>query len=449
MLTDKSNLNSDYFENDLNLLQNFIDINESLEGKHPLEIGMQKWENMRLISLDLTANQLTHIPKDICIIAENLIELDLSNNSICPPYPECIESIDKQEMSLCSNYNCPEGYDNIEGRCYYQMHLQILQDIIDSNASLQGLKPLEIAKDIGLQKWESGHLNRLILSGNQLTDIPESICDVASQLAAFDISNNSICPPYPACIENIGYQNTHDCVQLISCPEGYITFDERCYFNKDLQVLIDFTKLNPAIEDYQPLMLGYQIWKSNRLQLLNLDGLGISLVPESIQNLEHLEYLNLNNNKLNTLPETLCKIYPNLIWIDLTNNYLCQPYINCFDYIGQQNTENCQKDYCTVGYQEYDEECYYQKDLAVLQDFIDENVSLSGRKPLDIGVQKWKNMRLDFLYLGVNELTVIPESICGIYTNISDINISRNKICPPYPACITEIVNKQDTSNCP
>ena len=97
----------------------------------------------------------------------------------------------------------------------------------------------------------------------------------------------------------------------------------------------------------------------------------------------------------------------------------------------------------------YGEKCYYNKDLSVLQDFIDQNVSLSGRKPLEIGVQKWKNMRLDFLYLGVNELTEIPESICEIYTNLSAINISRNKICPPYPACITEIVKEQDTSNCP
>ena len=177
--------------------------------------------------------------------------------------------------------------------------------------------------------------------------------------------------------------------------------------------------------------------------------LGISTVPESIQDLEHLEYLNLNNNKIQILPEVLCKIYPNLIWIDLANNQLCPPYINCFDYIGQQNTENCQHDYCPFGYTEINEECYYQKDLAVLQDFIDQNVSLAKREPLEIGVQKWKNMRLNFLYLGVNELTMIPESICEIHTNLSAINISQNKICPPYPACIMDIVINQDTSNCP
>ena len=102
-----------------------------------------------------------------------------------------------------------------------------------------------------------------------------------------------------------------------------------------------------------------------------------------------------------------------------------------------------------LGTFQYDGKCYFQKDLEVLEDFIYLNISLEGRKPLEIGVQKWKNMRLDFLYLGVNNLTVIPESICEIYANLSAINISRNKICPPYPACITAIVKEQDTSSCP
>ena len=175
----------------------------------------------------------------------------------------------------------------------------------------------------------------------------------------------------------------------------------------------------------------------------------ILTVPQTIQNLDSLEYLNLSNNKLKELPETLCNIYPNLIWIDLANNHICPPYIICFNYIGQQASESCQYDYCPIDYKEINGECYYQQDLTVLQDFIDNNASLEGRKPHEIGVQKWKNMHLDFLYLGVNELTVIPESICEIYTNLSAMNFSQNKICPPYPDCITEIITDQDTSNCP
>ena len=160
-------------------------------------------------------------------------------------------------------------------------------------------------------------------------------------------------------------------------------------------------------------------------------------------------YLNLSNNTIRMLPQALCKIYPNLFGVDLGNNQLCPPYTNCFDYIGYQNTENCLHDYCPYGYTEIDKECYYNEDLAILRGFIDNNISLAGREPLEIGLQKWKNMRLDVLYLGVNELTVIPENICEIYGNLSLLNISNNMICPPYPDCILEIVGEQDTSSCP
>ena len=85
----------------------------------------------------------------------------------------------------------------------------------------------------------------------------------------------------------------------------------------------------------------------------------------------------------------------------------------------------------------------------VLKDFIRLNKSLSDRKPLEIGVQKWKNMRLDFLYLGVNELNVFPESICSIAHNLSTLNISQNNVCPPYPICVEDFVGEQNTSECP
>ena len=118
IITNISNIDSVYFQNDLNILQKFIDENENLTGKHPLEIGHQKWENMRLISLDLSNSQLTHIPTEICSIAENLKKFDLGNNSICPPYPYCIEYVDNQETSRCSNYTCPEKYIDIEPSAY-------------------------------------------------------------------------------------------------------------------------------------------------------------------------------------------------------------------------------------------------------------------------------------------------------------------------------------------
>ena len=461
-----------YYKNHLDVLQDFIDTNESLKNLEPQNIGTQAWEDGKLIylylrdhllttlpdsigllsslnHLNLQKNKLTAIPNGICSLYLHHTEINLMDNNICPPYPSCIEYISQQNTKSCALFNCPDEYMEIDGECYNKEHIKVLQTIIDNNESLNGLSPLDLGQEIGYQHWENGKLISLRLMSNGLTNLPEAVCHIYPELHTFDVSHNFICPPYPSCIEYLGTQQTPACNPFVSCSEEEIAIDETCYYNKDIQVLIDFITLNSAIVDYKPLNLGYQIWEGNRLKILHLDGLEISNVPESIQNLDSLEYLNLNNNKLKILPESLCSIYSNLIWIDLTNNYLCPPYIDCFDYIGQQNTGKCQYDYCPFGYKEIDGECYFEKDLTVLQDFIDTNISLLGRGPLEIGVQKWKNMSLDFLYLGVNELTIVPESICEIYNNLSVINISQNKICPPYPACIMEIIGEQDTSSCP
>ena len=196
-------------------------------------------------------------------------------------------------------------------------------------------------------------------------------------------------------------------------------------------------------------MLGYQIWEKNRLELLYLVGMEITRIPDSISNLNALKYLDLNGNDLADLPQSICTLYPQLISVDLTNNKFAPPYLPCVDYMGQQNVINEYGDECPMGYVPIFDNCYFKEDLDVLKKIIDENKSLEGKYPLEIGIQKWKNMRLDILYLGENELTNIPESVCEIYDNLSSINIGKNKICPPYPSCMEGNVNDQDTTGCP
>ena len=53
-----------YYQGDLDVLQDFIDVNDSLSGE-PLEIGSQLWVDGRLEVLFLMSNQLTSIPESI------------------------------------------------------------------------------------------------------------------------------------------------------------------------------------------------------------------------------------------------------------------------------------------------------------------------------------------------------------------------------------------------
>ena len=52
-----------------------------------------------------------------------------------------------------------------------------------------------------------------------------------------------------------------------------MSFDNKCYYNDDLQVLIDFANINLGLESYHPILLGQQVWENNRLHELSLDDL--------------------------------------------------------------------------------------------------------------------------------------------------------------------------------
>jgi len=151
---------------------------------------------------------------------------------------------------------CGLGYSEINGKCYNNGDLEVLQTFSDSNGIVD---PLQLS----VQKWnENGrltmlwlyddtlkgeipdnignliYLDTLNLAYNQLTGeipesmgelenldylylysnqlngtIPNSICNIFSKTSHFWIQYNALCPPYPNCIpENeISPQNTSLC----------------------------------------------------------------------------------------------------------------------------------------------------------------------------------------------------------------------------------------------
>ena len=108
-----------YYQSDLDVLQDIIDVNESLSGE-PLSIGIQEWNGGgRLTWLMLTSNQLTTLPESIgnlsnlgvlwlndnqlTTLPESFCNLPIHwgmigwfghftivDNNLCPPYPDCL-----------------------------------------------------------------------------------------------------------------------------------------------------------------------------------------------------------------------------------------------------------------------------------------------------------------------------------------------------------------------
>jgi len=142
-----------YYQGDLDVLQDIIDVNESLSGEEPLEIGIQVWVDGRLNDFGLTNNQLTSLPESIG---------DLSN----------LESLYLQFNQLTT---LPESIGDLSS------------------------------------------LTRLYLSSNQLTTLPESFCNLSidwgggNELSPYSllIYNNQLCSSIPTCIED--YLGEQDC----------------------------------------------------------------------------------------------------------------------------------------------------------------------------------------------------------------------------------------------
>ncbi len=165
---------------------------------------------------------------------------------------------------------CGSGHSDINGKCYHQSDLDVLQDFIDNSSGsiistldtdLSGtIEPLELQ----IQKWnENGrltflwlyddslsgeipesigkltfldtlnlsynqltgklpksigrlaHLNWLYIYWNQLSGVmPDSLCNIYPNLTNTYFAYNQFCPPYPSCIpfEKIGVQDTSNCL---------------------------------------------------------------------------------------------------------------------------------------------------------------------------------------------------------------------------------------------
>ena len=473
--------NNCYFQPHINILQDFIDNNIILGNIEPLELGFQEWSNNKLvnldlgnlginiipdsisvlkniISLDLSNNNLESLSEEICSIYPSYVNINLENNQICPPYPRCFDYVGKQRRELCRDSVCPKNYTQMNNDCIFTNHLKFLSSIVDSNAFLKdtflNIELSEFYDKIGYQKWDNGKLDSLIIQNSYLTKIPESFCTIYKDLSFFNIDNNLVCPPYPSCIKNFNNQILDDCemtnLPQLNCPKGSVSYYNSCYNVDDLTFLNDLIKINSTLINYHPLSIGFQSWKNNRLTELSLEGLNLENIPKSIFKLSEIKKINFSNNNIASIPENFCLLYSQLESFEINNNNICSPYTECFDFIGKQKKGACEpnQSFCSFGYIEIDGNCYYEKDVEILNQFILQNKSLKDIKALDIGIQKWKNMQLESLYLGKYQLTSVPENICLIMPRLKTFNISQNNICSEYPACIEGYVKEQNTANC-
>ena len=203
-----------------------------------------------------------------------------------------------------------------------------------------------------------------------------------------------------------------------------------------------------TIDSYPIILIVYKIvelWGKNysieNTTELNLSTSGLTgEIPPEIGKLTNLTGLNLwNNNLTGSIPSEIGDL-TNLIYLSLSQNQLT----------GQIPTEIGNLTNPTQIYLDNNQltgtipsEIWNMTNLTYL--WLYDN-QLTGSIPPEIG----NLTNLISFHLNDNQLTgEIPESICNLIENNCNINISNNRLCPPYPSCIEDDVGEQNTSDCP
>ena len=352
--------------------------------------------------------------------------------------------------------DCEEGEVELWDECYN------IEETTELNLSSSGLTG-EIPPEIG----ELTNLISLILKENQLIgEIPSEI-SYLTNLTNLDLGGNQLNGAIPL---EIGYLTNLTILDL----GGNQLMGEIPAEIGNLTNLTDLELGGNHLTGEIPSEIDNLV----NLTFLHLEYNQLTgEIPPEIGNLINLIWLNLINNQLTgEIPSSICNLDMN--WsnpdnFNIYDNQLCPPYPSCVeDYVGEQDTTNCS--FCDEGYTEIldipesvtvldNSNCFYQSDLDVLQEFIDNsqdgnNPPPSYLLPIELGEQVWENGRLtefkcstlwptysDYelsgniplglsslselidLYLNANQLTSIPNDI-GNLTNLNLLELGGNQI---------------------
>ena len=167
-----------YYQDDINVIQDFIYLNESLTELEPLLTTHTNWINNRMNDFLLYDMGITTIPESI----GSLDSLDM------------IYFFENEINSI------PESIGNLNKLTFLDLGRNNISDIPDTI-------------------WDLENLTTLNFQENQLTSISEEVCQVYSNNTyELFLMGNNICPPYPDCgegpITSEEQQDTSNCEEL-------------------------------------------------------------------------------------------------------------------------------------------------------------------------------------------------------------------------------------------
>ena len=416
---------------DLAVLQEIINLNNlhpiDSPFYEPTDIGEQTWTGGRLTSinlnnwsldtlpntisnwtalkeLNLNSNNLISLPNAICDIYNSLSTLSIFNNSICPPYPQCISKWDifNQNQSECLNMGCVDSlacnyddtslYPYLTDNCWFANEWcdcsYPQNSVADCNNICNGDAKLDLCNVCDNDPSNNCIQDCLGVWGGSAIFDNCGVCNGSNEAN----TGNCDCAGEPngdALEDNCGIcddDSTNNCVQ--DCAGvwggnniGYVQIEEKCYNIANTTHLLDldiFT-IPPEIGSLTNLI---------HLQLINENLYGE--IPPEIGNLSNLKVLQLNSNNLTgNIPSEIGNL-TNLTRLTLAFNQLT----------GEIPSE--------IG------------NLTNLTSLTLFSNQLTGEIPSEIG----NLVNLDLFRITFNQLTGdIPQEVCDLIENKSNISI--------------------------
>ena len=309
--------------------------NNQLTGEIPPSIG--NLSNLHILVVG--DNQLSgEIPNEICNIDINPVfdnynwtpEI-FNGNSLCPPYPECIQNyVDIEPFGLSGGqditncFSCDDDDVYELWGTYY--HAEYTTSINLANNGLIGEIPQELENFVNLEY--------LALRDNNLSGlVGDFICDIEE----YTLNNNSLCGPFPDCIDVnsiFPQQNSSECEEYCN-NNTQVDLWGFCYeIDETTQISLNNSELSGEIPSSIGGLINLERLYLNENQLTGS-------IPVEIGELTNLTHLYLSDNQLSgQIPIEICEQGDSSP--DLENNNLCPPYPDCIlEHVGSQNVSEC------------------------------------------------------------------------------------------------------------
>ena len=301
-----------FYQDDLDVLQDFIDLNPALGNIDVLELGRQRWYSNKYNSEPTLWGYYDGGP-DAYQNHGRLCELNLSDLPITT-FPESMGNLTKLHTLVFHNTQLTSMPTVI-------VDLPELEYVYAYN---NGLLTGPIPSEIG----NISSLRRMMFMNNQLTgSIPPELGNLTN-LSHLFLDNNQLTGPIPTELGN--------CIYLIS-----LKLDGNQLTGS---IPEELGNCNLAMLDLSRNQLTGEV----PIEIWNLSAYWTSQRPGSPfeSNGKSLRRIYIRENNLTgVIPESMCDI--NLQWrnfniIDIRDNKFCPPYPSCLDNrTGQQDISNC------------------------------------------------------------------------------------------------------------